>query len=86
MSAAKANSEEGVSLLLSNNADPDALVFVNKYGKGLSSKKDVDCEESTALTLSIEAENPELATTLMKVTNWPYLVGRWMLSKLLEQK
>ena len=69
MSAAKANSEEGVCLLLSNNADPDALVFVNKYGKGLSSKKDVDCEEYTALTLSIEAENPELATTLMKVTN-----------------
>ena len=48
MSAAKSNSEEGVGLLLSNNADPDAVVFVNKYGKGLSSKKDVDCEEYTA--------------------------------------
>ena len=33
MSAAKANSEEGLCLLLDNNADPNAIVLINKFGK-----------------------------------------------------
>ena len=72
MSAAKANSEEGLRLLLRNDADPNAIVLINKFGKDdedISSREDEDYEGYTALTLAIEAENPDLATTLMEVTN-----------------
>ena len=79
MSAAKANSKEGVCLLLSKNADPNAIVLVNKFGKvdeeessdeDESSKEVENCwEEYTALTLAVEAENPDLVSILMNVTN-----------------
>ena len=85
MSAAKANSKEGVCLLLSKKADPNAIVLVNKFGKvdeeessdddessdeDESSKEVENCwEEYTALTLAVEAENPDLVSILMNVTN-----------------
>ena len=61
MVAAKTNAEEAaVDLLLSKQANPDAIVVVNN-GE--------EYEEYTALTYAIESENHQLVTKLMKVTN-----------------